>query len=79
MRSAAVSLPDAPDDHPRHVLLAELRVGGRPLVVANTHLAWRPELLTERDAQAASLLAAIAEFSGKAGICRAGRLAQPAH
>lgn len=62
-RSAAFPLPQAPRDHPRFVLLAELRAGERPLLVANTHFSWRPEQSAERDAQAQALLAAIAGFA----------------
>jgi len=62
-RSAAFPLPQAPRDHPRFVLLAELRAGERPLLVANTHFAWRPEQSAERDAQAQALLVAVADFA----------------
>jgi len=43
VRSHSTALPDAPRDAPRQVLLAETRIDGQALLVANTHLAWRPE------------------------------------
>ena len=61
-RSESVALPDVPEDEPRQVLLAEMRIDGRPVLVANTHLSWRPEWLAERKAQADVLLPAIGRF-----------------
>ena len=66
LRSAA--LPEAPRDEPRQVLLAEMLIEGRPLLVANTHLAWRPEMIAERKAQVAALLAAIAPYDTKSKL-----------
>jgi endonuclease/exonuclease/phosphatase family metal-dependent hydrolase len=57
VRSQSAPLPEAPRDEPRQVLLAEVLIEGRPLLVANTHLAWRPKMIVERKAQV--LLAAI--------------------
>ncbi|MGH6727287.1 MAG: endonuclease/exonuclease/phosphatase family protein [Pseudolabrys sp.] len=59
-QSHGVTLPEAPRDEPRQVLLAEVPLEGRPLLVANTHLAWRPEMIAERKAQVSALLAALA-------------------
>jgi endonuclease/exonuclease/phosphatase family metal-dependent hydrolase len=58
-RSAIVALPDVPEDEPRQALLADIRIDGRPVLVANTHLSWRLEWLAERKAQADVLLPAI--------------------
>ena len=59
MRSSNVSLPEFPGDFPRHALSAELLIGGQPLLVTNTHLAYRPEMIEERRRQAEMLLTAI--------------------
>jgi endonuclease/exonuclease/phosphatase family metal-dependent hydrolase len=69
-RSHSAPLPDAPRDGPRPVLLAETLIEGRSLLVANSHLAWRPEMIAERKAQAEALLAAVAHFSS-AGTAKA--------
>ena len=63
VHSHSAALPEAPRDEPRQVLLAETSVEGRPLLIANTHLAWRPEMIVERKAQADALLAALARFA----------------
>jgi endonuclease/exonuclease/phosphatase family metal-dependent hydrolase len=57
--SDSCSLPEFPEDWPRAVLLAEFLIGRHPLLVANTHLAHRPEMVLERKAQVAKLLEAI--------------------
>ena len=67
-RSRSVALPEAPRDEPRQVLLAEMLIEGRPLLVANTHLAWRPEMTAERKAQAQALLVAIEPYSTTAKL-----------
>jgi endonuclease/exonuclease/phosphatase family metal-dependent hydrolase len=59
VRSQSPPLPEAPRDEPRQVLLAEVLIEGRPLLIANTHLAWRPEMIVERKAQVQALLVAI--------------------
>jgi len=59
LRSNSVALPEFPGDGTRQVLLADLVVEGRPLLVANTHLAYPPEMLQERRKQAETLLTAI--------------------
>ncbi len=59
VRSQSAPLPEAPRDEPRQVLLAEVLIEGRPLLIANTHLAWRPEMIVERKAQVQALLVAI--------------------
>ncbi len=59
MRSSNVPLPEFPGDFPRHALSAELSIGGRSLLVTNTHLAYLPEMIAERQRQAEMLLAAI--------------------
>lgn len=63
VRSHSAALPEFPGDEPRQVLLAETLIEGRPLLVANTHLAWRPEMIAERKAQVETLLAAIERYS----------------
>lgn len=59
VRSHSTALPDVPDNAPRQILLAETLIGGRPLVVANTHLAWQLEMTAERKMQVEVLLPAI--------------------
>jgi len=63
--SRCVALPEFPGDGPRFVLLAECSIGGRPLLVANTHLAYPPEMIAERRQQTDVLLAALKNFSSK--------------
>lgn len=63
VRSNSIALPEFPRDFPREVLLAEFSIEGRPLLVANTHLAYSPELVQERRQQAQALLAAIERLS----------------
>jgi len=67
-RTRGVALPQAPRDEPRQVLLAEVPIEGRPLLIANTHLAWRPEMIAERKAQVAALLAALAPYDANARL-----------
>lgn len=69
-RSNSAVLPEAPRDEPRQVIMTEVLVEGRPLLVANTHFVWRPEMSAERKAQAEALLAAIARFAS-AGAAKA--------
>ncbi len=67
VRSDSVALPEFPGDFPRDVLLAEFLIESRPLLVANTHLAYPPELVQERRQQAETLLSAIERlYSGTA-------------
>jgi endonuclease/exonuclease/phosphatase family metal-dependent hydrolase len=63
-----VPLPEFPGDGPRQVLLAELQIERRRVLVANTHLAYRPEMVRERKEQAEALMAALKRFrsSGRA-------------
>lgn len=68
VRSHSAPLPEAPRDQPRQVLLAETLIDGRPLLVANTHLAWRLEMIAERKAQVETLLAAIKRDTTKTKI-----------
>lgn len=58
-RSSSVALPDVPEDEPRQALLTNVRIGGRPVLVANTHLCWRVEWLAERKTQVDVLLPAL--------------------
>lgn len=58
-RSHSVALPEIPDDEPRQVLLTDLRIGGRLVLIANTHLCWRVEWLAERKTQVDALLPAL--------------------
>ncbi len=67
VRSESAALPDFPGDEPRHVLLAEMLIERRPLLVVNTHLAWRPEMMAERKAQTEALLAAIEHYNATNG------------
>ncbi|HSP50295.1 MAG TPA: endonuclease/exonuclease/phosphatase family protein [Pseudolabrys sp.] len=67
VRSHGAALPEAPRDEPRQVSLAETLIDGRPLLVVNTHLAWRPEMTAERKAQVATLLAAIESYCSANG------------
>ena len=50
-RSYSVALPDVPEDEPRQVLMADMRIDDRPVLIANTHLCWRLEWLAERKTQ----------------------------
>jgi maltose 6'-phosphate phosphatase len=59
MRSSNVPLPKFPGDFPRHALSAELSIGGRSLLVTNTHLTHLPDMIEERQRQAEMLLTAI--------------------
>lgn len=65
VRSEGVALPQFPQDYPRQILLADITVEGRPLSVANTHLAYRPEMIGERKIQAHALLAALKNYAAK--------------
>jgi len=73
VRSLCAALPEAPRDEPRQVLLAETPIEGRPLLIGNTHLAWRPEMIAERKTQAGALLAAVVRFA-QAGAANANIL-----
>jgi endonuclease/exonuclease/phosphatase family metal-dependent hydrolase len=70
VRLHSTALPEAPRDEPRQVLLAQTLIENRPLLIGNTHLAWRPEMLAERKTQAGALLAALARFA-PAGTAKA--------
>lgn len=59
VRSARVSLPEFPEDLPRGILSAELLIENRSLLVTNTHLAYPPKMIQERNKQAEMLLASI--------------------
>ena len=69
VRSVTEPLPQMPDDPPRRVLLAEFVVGARRLLVANTHLAYRPKMIEGRRKQAQAMLEAIKRHTSKAGGC----------
>lgn len=68
VRSDSAALPEFPGDGPRQVLLAECLIERRPLLVANTHLAYRPEMIQERKAQAEALLAMIEHYRSTDGV-----------
>ncbi len=68
VRSDSTALPEFPLDGLREVLLAEFLIERRPLLVANTHLAYRPEMVQERKAQTETLLAAIKRFRSTNGV-----------
>jgi endonuclease/exonuclease/phosphatase family metal-dependent hydrolase len=59
VRFDSVALPEFLGDGARRVLLADLLVEGRSLLVANTHLAYPPEMIQERRKQVEVLLLAI--------------------
>ena len=65
--SDSATLPEFPGDWPRSVLLAEILVEGRSLLVANTHLAYRPEMILERKAHVEIVLAAIKRYGRMGG------------
>lgn len=65
--SDSTALPEFPGDWPRAVLLAEFLIERRPILVANTHLAYRPEMVQERKAQTKTLLAAIKRYRPTSG------------
>lgn len=67
VRSHSVTLPEFPGDGPRQVLLAEFLVEGRALLVANTHLAYPPEMTQERKKQADAVMAAIKRYRSRGG------------
>ncbi|HEX5212606.1 MAG TPA: endonuclease/exonuclease/phosphatase family protein [Pseudolabrys sp.] len=58
-RGYSVTLPEIPQDEPRQVLMTDVRIEGRAVLVANTHLCWRVEWLAERKTQVDALLPAI--------------------
>ena len=69
VRSVIEPLPQMPDDPPRRILLAEFVVGARRLLVANTHLAYRPKMVEGRRKQAQAALTAIRRHSPEPGDC----------
>ncbi len=62
-RSQRVALPEFAGDYPRQILLTDVVIEGRTLLVANTHLAYRPEMVGERQVQADALLAALKDYA----------------
>lgn len=62
VRSSSAELPEFTGDMPRQILLAEIHIERRPLLVANTHLAYLPEMSEERKAQADMLLGVIERY-----------------
>jgi endonuclease/exonuclease/phosphatase family metal-dependent hydrolase len=65
VRSESVALPEFSGDYPRQILLADALIEGRPLLVANTHLAYRPEMVEERRIQADALLTALKTYASR--------------
>jgi endonuclease/exonuclease/phosphatase family metal-dependent hydrolase len=63
VRSKDVALPEIAGDYPRQVLLADVVIEGRPILVATTHLAYRPEMIQERRTQAEALLVAFKTYA----------------
>ena len=61
------SLPEFREDWPRAVLLAEFPIEGHSLLVANTHLAYRSEMVVERKAQTEKLLEIIKGYRATKG------------
>ena len=53
---SSAPLPRFPGDPPRHVIMAEFQINGRPLLVINTHLAYPPSMISERNKQVKTLL-----------------------
>jgi len=58
----SAALPQFPGDPPRQVIVAELSIEGRPLLVINTHLAYRPEMIDERRKQVEVVIATIRRY-----------------
>ena len=65
VRTNSAELPKFPGDYPRQILFAEIMIENRPILVANTHLAYRPEMIQERKAQVETLLAAIKRYDSE--------------
>jgi len=65
----SAALPQFLGDPPRQVILAELSIEGRPLLVINTHLAYRPEMIDERRKQVEVVIATIKRHGGKRKHC----------
>ena len=65
----SAALPQFAGDPPRYVILAEFLIEGRALLVINTHLAYRPEMIEGRRKQVEALLAAIKRHYPKPGDC----------
>jgi endonuclease/exonuclease/phosphatase family metal-dependent hydrolase len=59
--STSAALPEFAGDFPRRALTVETLIGGRPVRITNTHLAYRPEMTAEREVQTKALLSAISE------------------
>ena len=59
IRSCSAALPQFAGDPSRFVLMAEFQIEHRPLLVINTHLAYRPEMVDERRQQVRALMAVI--------------------
>ncbi len=51
VKSDGFPLPEFPSDPPRLVLITDIPIEGRPLQVINTHLAYPPEMVRERQKQ----------------------------
>jgi endonuclease/exonuclease/phosphatase family metal-dependent hydrolase len=67
-RCERVALPEFPEDYPREVLFADVVMEGRTLSVADTHLAYRPEMVEERRIQALALLAALDKYTSTCAV-----------
>ena len=65
----SAALPQFPGDPPRQVIVAELSIEGRPLLVINTHLAYRSEMIDERRKQVEVILATIKRHGGSRRRC----------
>jgi endonuclease/exonuclease/phosphatase family metal-dependent hydrolase len=63
VRSQCVDLPEFAGDYPRQILLTDVLIEDRALLVANTHLAYRPEMARERRIQVDVLLAALKDYA----------------
>ncbi len=59
IRSTRLALPEFPGDQERWALFAELLIEGRPLLVADTHLASHETLIQERKTQSQMVLEGI--------------------
>lgn len=66
-RSSTAALPQFPGDPPRHVIMTEISIEGRPVLVINTHLAYRPEMIEERRKQATAVIAMLKRQLGNGG------------
>ncbi len=66
--TTTIALPQFAGDRARQVLLAKIAVGSRPLLVANTHLAYALHMTAERQAQVCELNRGISKCRRRFGV-----------